>query len=149
MKMAKIMLLLACVAVFNSGNVNARALDSDCEPSGLMAKGREILNPKAFWRSQVIEINEYIEISKASYRASMFEWKREKLIDALDDEEADFMGGYSPDSEFDRDMAELDKEMAKTDQYLLDLDRRMFNMEIEWGSKCSEYVKQKLSQLKK
>lgn len=140
MRLREILLLAIVLVVVYPGNVGAVSLGPDCEPSGLIAKGKEAWNPKGFWRTQIKEIEEYVEGQKTAYRLSMIERRRDKINEKLDAEEMKAMGidQYSDPG--------LDREMAKIDRELLQMDRQMLNEAIEWGRKCTAYAKRKLSQ---
>jgi hypothetical protein len=119
----------------------AASLGSDCEPCGLIAKGKEAWNPKEFWTTKIKEINEFVEKQKTDYRLSMIERKRDKINQRLDDEEMKAMGieqYYDP---------KLDGYLAKVDREMLQIEREILNEAIEWGRKCTAYAKRKLSQL--
>jgi hypothetical protein len=126
---------------FFPGTVSAVSLGHDCEPSGLVAKGREVWNPIDFWTTQIREIQEYVDGEKTAYRLSMIERKRDKINERLDAKEMRAMGieQYS-DPEIDREMAKLDRELLK-------MDRQQVDRAIKWGRKCTEYAKRKLSKL--
>ena len=119
--------------------VYAVSLDSDCKPSGLVAKGKEAWDPKEFWTEQVNEIQEYVEGQRTDYRLSMIDRKRDKANARLDDEEMRAMGieQYSD--------PELDRLLEETDREMLQLDRKQLQDAVEWGRKCTAYAKQKLS----
>ena len=134
--------VLATILIsFSVGQVRSEGLDSECEPSGLVAKGKEAWSPKKFWTAQIKEIQEYVENEKTAYRLSMIERKRDRVNERLDDEEMKELGieQYS-DPELDRDLAEIDRE-------LLQMDRERLQDAIEWGRKCAAYAKRQLSQL--
>ena len=130
------------LAAFLPCQVHAVSLDSDCQPSGILAIGKESWNPKKFWTDQVIEIEEYVENERTAYRLSMIERKRDKINERLDEQEMRAMG-IQPQSD-----PELERLLRKTDKELLQLDRRLLNHAVEWGKKCTVYAKQKLSTLK-
>ncbi len=139
---AQRLFVVICFALFFSGHACAEGLGPDCEPKGLIAKGKEAWNPKAFWTIQIKEIKEYVEAQKTAYRLSTIERKRDKINERLDDEEMKAMGieQYSD--------PELDREINKIDRELLQMERKMLNEAIEWGCKCTEHAKRKLSQAK-
>ncbi len=124
-------------------HVVAADLGAECEPSGLVAKGKEAWNPKEFWKTQIKEIEKYVEGQKTDFRLSMIERRRNKINQRLDDEEMKAIGvdieQYS-NPEADRFLAEADRE-------LLQIQREILNEAIEWGRKCTVYAKQKLSQV--
>lgn len=134
--------VVICLALLFSGHASAESLGPECEPRGLIAKGKEAWRPKVFWTTQIKKIKEYVEAQKTAYRLSMIEKKRDEINERLDDEEMKAMGveQYS-DPEFDREMTKFDREW-------LQMEREMLNEAIEWGRKCTQHAKQKLSQAK-
>ena len=131
------------LAFIYPGHVVAADLGTECEPSGLVAKGKEAWNPKGFWKTQIKEIEEYVEGQKTDFRLSMIERRRDKINQRLDDEEMKAIGidieQYS-NPETDRFLAEADRE-------ILQIEREILNEAIEWGRKCTAYAKRKLSQV--
>lgn len=136
-------LLIILLAVIYPGHVFAVSLGPDCEPSGLIAKGKEAWNPKDFWTTQIKEINDFVEGQRTDYRLSMIERRREIINKRLDDEKMKAIGidieQYS-NPETDRFLAEADRE-------ILQIEREILNEAIEWGRKCTAYAKRKLSQV--
>ena len=139
----RLFIAIVLSVVMHPGHVIAVDLGPECEPSGLVAKGKEAWNPKKFWKTQIKEIEEYVEGQKTDYRLSMIERKRDKINKRLDDEEMKVIGidtkQYS-NPEADRFLAEADRE-------LLQIEREILNEAIEWGRKCTAYAKRKLSLL--
>jgi len=133
-----IFLVILCPAL-----AGTQSLGPNCEPSGLIAKGKEAWDPKGFWTTQLKKIKEYVEAQKTAYQLSMIERKRDMINERLDDEEMKTMGiEQISDPEFDREMAKIDRE-------ILQMDRQMLNGAIEWGRKCTAYANMKLTRLKK
>jgi hypothetical protein len=143
MRIFNFLLLIALlIPSFAIAGDYAVSLGSDCEPCGLIAKGKEAWNPKEFWTTKIQEINEFVENQKTDYRLSIIERRRDKINQRLDDEEMKAMGidieQYS-DPEADRELAKFDREM-------LQIEREILNEAIQWGRKCTAYAKRKLSQ---
>ena len=139
----RLLITIVLLAVIYPGHVVAVDLGPECEPSGLVAKGKEAWNPKEFWTTQIKEINEFVEEQKTDYRLSMIERRREKINQRLDDEEMKAMG---IDTE-QYSNPEADGFLAETDREMLQIEREILNEAIEWGRKCTAYAKRKLSQL--
>jgi len=134
-------LFAVIITILFTGNAIAVSLGPDCEPRGLIAKGKEAWDPKSFWKGQIGEIKEYVDAQRTAYKLSMIERKRDRINERLDDEEMKAMGieQYSNPG--------LDREMAKIDRELMQMDRQMLNDAIEWGRKCTAYANMKLSRV--
>ena len=134
-------LLVAVLVTLSICQAYAVSLGPDCEPSGLIAKGKEAWNPKEFWTEQIQEIQEYVEGQRTAYRLSMIDRKRDKVNERLDEEEMMAMGieSYSD--------PELDRLLEETDRKLLQMDRDLLQHAVEWGRKCTAYAEQELSRL--
>ena len=139
----RLFVTIVLLAVIFPGHVVAVELGPECEPSGLVAKGKEAWNPKEFWKTQIKEIEEYVEGQKTDYRLSMIERRRDKINQSLDDEE---MKAIGIDIEQYANPA-ADRFLAEADRELLQIEREILNEAIEWGQKCTAYAKRKLSQL--
>jgi len=139
----RLVITIVLLAVICPGQVVAVDLSPECEPSGLVAKGKETWNPKKFWKTQIKEIEEHVEGQKTDFRLSMIERRREKINQRLNDEEMKAMG---IDTE-QYSNPETDSFLAEADREMLQIEREIVNEAIEWGRKCTAYAKHKLSQL--
>lgn len=139
----RLLITIVLLTVIYPGHIFAVDLGPECEPSGLVAKGKEAWNPKEFWKTQIKEIEEYVEGQKTDFRLSMIERRRGKINQRLDDEE---MKAMSIDNE-QYSNPEADRFLAEADRELLQIERGILNEAIEWGRKCTAYAKRKLSQL--
>lgn len=123
------------------GQARAVSLGPECEPRGLMAKGKEALNSETFWTTQVKEIQEYVEAEKLAYRLSMIERERYRINERLEDQELQAMGIKQHSN------PEIDREFYDIDKKLLQMEWKSLQYAIKWGRVCTTFAKQKLSQL--
>ena len=113
----------------------------DCKPRGFLAIAKEKLDAKAFWTTQLKEIQSYVEDQITANKLYLMNKNHELIERRIEDEEMRVLG-IAPYSD-----PALEKALRETDTLLDDTNNNLLSQTIEWGRKCTLYANNKLNRI--